>query len=80
MDSDLLIRKDIGHLLDLGKQLATPMSPEEGPRIAGGITINGRDLNFGTIVFRPDKEEYLWILNLLQLGKVEYMNVSLYQE
>ena len=67
-----MILRDVGVLLKHAEMLVDPGSNTTGPRIAGGKTccIGNDKINFGTVVFKPDHEEYMWLLNLLLLNKV----------
>lgn len=79
IDSDTLVTGDLGKLLSVADRLVEPGSSLPGPRVAAVDDWGVKSLllepswdrwSSGVFVFKPDKEEYLWLLNLMLLDKV----------
>ena len=66
IDSDVMVTKDIGHMLEYAEQLVEPRSGAKGPRLIPSLTMGGGhgSINTGLFIIKPDCEEYLWLINL----------------
>merc|ERR1711935_128918 len=66
IDSDVMVTKDIGHMMEYSEKLVEPRSGEQGPRIIPTLSLGGGHGSMHTSLFiiKPDCEEYLWLMNL----------------